>query len=51
MAWIVAVHGAALGERAVQEQLRQVTGLPVSDVQTMDQVVSRSTARQRSTCC
>jgi putative ABC transport system permease protein len=32
---------------AVQEQLRQVTGLPVSDVRTMDEVVSRSTSRQR----
>jgi predicted permease len=32
---------------AVQEQLRQVTGLPVSDVRTMDEVVSRSAARQR----
>ena len=48
MAWIVRSHvppGSV--SAAVQEQLRQVTGLPVSDVQTMDQVVSKSTARQR----
>jgi len=32
---------------AIREQLRQVTGLPVSDVRSMDEVVSLSTARQR----
>ena len=32
---------------AVQEQIRQVTGLPVTDVRTMDEIVSRSTSRQR----
>jgi putative ABC transport system permease protein len=32
---------------AVQEQLRQVTGLPVSDIRTMTEVVSLSTSRQR----
>jgi predicted permease len=32
---------------AVQEQLRQATGLPVSDIRTMDEVVSRSTSRDR----
>ncbi len=32
---------------AMQEQLRQVSGLPVSDIRTMDEVVSRSTSRQR----
>jgi putative ABC transport system permease protein len=31
----------------IREQLRQVTGLPVSDVHSMDEVVSLSTARQR----
>ena len=31
----------------MQEQLRQASGLPVSDVQAMDEVVSRSTSRQR----
>jgi predicted permease len=32
---------------AVQDQLRQVSGLPVSDVRTMDEVVILSTSRQR----
>jgi len=31
----------------MQEQLRQASGLPLSDVRTMSQVVSRSTARDR----
>ena len=31
----------------MQEQLRQASGLPVADVRTMAQVVSRSTARDR----
>jgi predicted permease len=31
----------------IQEQLRQVTGLPVSDVRSMSDVVSRSISRQR----
>jgi putative ABC transport system permease protein len=32
---------------AIQEQLRQATRLPVSDVHSMDEVVSLSAARQR----
>ncbi|HKO17050.1 MAG TPA: ABC transporter permease [Gemmatimonadaceae bacterium] len=32
---------------AVQAQLRQATALPVSDVRTMDEVVSRSTSREQ----
>jgi ABC-type antimicrobial peptide transport system permease subunit len=32
---------------AIQEELRQATGLPVSSVRTMSEVVSRSTARDR----
>jgi putative ABC transport system permease protein len=32
---------------AVEEQLRQVSGLPVTDVRTMEDVISRSTSRQR----
>ncbi len=32
---------------AVEEQLRQVTGLPVTQVRTMDEIVALSTARQR----
>jgi predicted permease len=31
----------------IQEQLRQVTGLPVSDVRSMDEIVSISVSRQR----
>jgi predicted permease len=31
----------------VTEQLRQVTGLPVSDIRTMDEIVVLSTSRQR----
>jgi predicted permease len=32
---------------AIQEQLRQASGLPISDVRTMDEIISRSTSRQR----
>jgi putative ABC transport system permease protein len=32
---------------AIQEQLRQATGLPVSEIRSMEEVVSRSTSRQR----
>jgi len=32
---------------AVQEQLREASGLPVSDIRTMTEVVSRSTSRER----
>jgi predicted permease len=31
----------------IQEQLRQVTGLPVSDVRSMDEIVALSVSRQR----
>jgi predicted permease len=48
MAWVVRTRVAPFTlSAAIQEQLRQVTGLPVSDVRTMDEVVSRSTSRQR----
>jgi ABC-type antimicrobial peptide transport system permease subunit len=48
MAWIVrATRDPYSISSAVQDQLRQVTGLPVSDIRTMDEVVSRSTSRQR----
>jgi ABC-type antimicrobial peptide transport system permease subunit len=32
---------------AIQDQLRQATGLPVSDVRSMDEIVSLSVSRQR----
>ncbi len=48
MKWVVRTRGNPLGlSAAIQEQVRQVTGLPVTDVRTMDEVVSRSTSRQR----
>ena len=48
MRWVVRTRGnpAGLGA-AIQEQIRQVTGLPVTDVRSMDEVISRSTSRQR----
>jgi len=48
LAWIVRTQGNPQTlSSAVQEQLRQTSGLPVSDVRTMDEVLSRSTSRQR----
>ena len=48
IAWVVRTHAAPQTvSAAVQEQLRQLSGLPVSDVRTMDEVVSRSVSRQR----
>jgi putative ABC transport system permease protein len=48
MAWVVRTAGdpyALSGQ--IQEALRQATGLPVSSVRTMEEVVQRSTSRQR----
>jgi putative ABC transport system permease protein len=48
IAWIVRTRSephTLIGP--VQAQLRQVTGLPVSDVRTMDEIVTLSTSRQR----
>jgi predicted permease len=48
LAWIVRTRVAPYTvSAAVQEQLRQVSGLPVSDVRSMEDVVSRSISRQR----
>jgi predicted permease len=48
VAWVVRTRGEPYGSStAVQEQLRQVSGLPVSSVRSMDEVVSRSISRQR----
>jgi predicted permease len=48
MAWVVRTRVPPLSvSAAVQEQLRQASGLPLSDVRTMSEVVSRSTSRQR----
>ncbi len=46
--WIVRTRGnPLLLSASIQEQIRQASGLPVTDVRTMDEVVSRSTSRQR----
>ncbi|MDE3168227.1 MAG: ABC transporter permease [Acidobacteriota bacterium] len=48
MRWVVRTRGNPyLVSAAVQQQIRDVTGLPVTDVRTMDQIISRSTSRQR----
>jgi ABC-type antimicrobial peptide transport system permease subunit len=48
LAWVVRTRGEPMKLRAaVEDQLRQVTGLPISDVRAMDEVVSRSTSRER----
>jgi putative ABC transport system permease protein len=48
LAWVVRTQGAPMAmSAAIQEQLRQVTGLPVSDVRAMDDVVSLSTSREQ----
>jgi putative ABC transport system permease protein len=48
IAWVIRGNVAASSlSRAIQEQLRQVTGLPLSEIQTMDNVVSSSISRQR----
>jgi predicted permease len=48
MAWIVRTQSAPQTLVApIREQLRQSTGLPVSDVQSMDEVVNQSMARER----
>ncbi len=48
MAWVVrtAVAPQSLST-AIQEQIRQATGLPVSNVRTMEEVVSLSTSREQ----
>ena len=48
LAWVVRTRGepTALLPK-ISEQLRQVSGLPVTDVRTMAEVISRSTSRQR----
>jgi predicted permease len=48
MAWIVRTRGP-VGSLSgpIQEQVRQATGLPVSDVETMSGVVATSLSRQR----
>jgi putative ABC transport system permease protein len=48
MAWVVRLAAAPHSRSgAVQEELRQATGLPVTDVRSMTEVVSLSISRQR----
>jgi len=48
MAWVVRTEGApATVSQTIQEELRSSIGLPVTDVRSMEEVVSVSTSRQR----
>ena len=48
IAWVVRTHANPYSlSTQIQEQLRQASGLPVSDIRTMEEVVSRSTSRER----
>jgi len=48
VAWVVRTRGEPYGfSTAIREQLRQASGLPVSEVRSMEEVVSRSISRQR----
>ncbi len=48
MSWIVRTDAPLATLRGpIQDALRQATGLPVSNVRSMDEVVTRSTSRQR----
>jgi putative ABC transport system permease protein len=48
MAWVIRTKVPPMTLAGpVQDQLRQATGLPVADVRSMSQIVSRSTSRER----
>lgn len=48
MAWVVRTEGdPASVSTTIQEELRLATGLPVTDVESMGEIVSISTSRQR----
>jgi len=48
LAWVVRTRAEPHGvSAAVQEELRLATGLPVSDVRSMDEIVKLSTSRER----
>jgi putative ABC transport system permease protein len=48
IAWVVRTQGDPHSlSTPIQEQLRQATGLPVTDVRSMGEVVSLSTSRER----
>jgi predicted permease len=47
LAWVIRTRVDPMSLRSqIEEKLRQVSGLPVSDVRTMDETVSRSTSRE-----
>jgi predicted permease len=48
MSWVIRTKVSPLSLAAsAQTQLRQATGLPVADIRSMSQIVSRSTSRER----
>lgn len=48
IAWVVRTQAEPRSlSQTIEEQLRQSTGLPVSDIRSMNEVVSLSTSRQR----
>ena len=48
VAWVVRTQtDPSTMSQAIQEQLRQATGLPVANVRSMDEVVSRATSREQ----
>jgi ABC-type antimicrobial peptide transport system permease subunit len=48
IAWVVRTHGDPNAvSTQVREQLRQASGLPLASVRTMEEVISRSTSRDR----
>lgn len=48
LVWVIRTRGEPSKLRSiVEEQLRQVSGLPVSEIRTMKEIVSRSTSRER----
>ena len=48
MSWVIRTKVSPLSVSAsAQTQLRQATGLPVADIRSMSQIVSRSTSRER----
>ncbi|MBL8175623.1 MAG: ABC transporter permease [Bryobacterales bacterium] len=48
LAWVIRTRGepGALAQAATEE-LRQASGLPLAEIRTMEEIVSRSTSRQR----
>lgn len=48
LAWVIRTRGnPATLSTAIQDSLRQVSGLPIANVRTMDEIMSRSTSRER----